>query len=66
MLTADTINDEQIRRLWRERSIDTETRNDAIRVYRDDFGASLRRRARAHCAEILNARAARTTDSKEG
>jgi hypothetical protein len=54
-LTADTITDEQIHELDRERAVDHDAVEDALstRIHH-----MLRRAARARCAEILNARGA--------
>jgi hypothetical protein len=60
MLTADTITDDQIRELWEYcirtgRHLMLETASTALTSKRK----SAKREARARCAEILNARAAK-------
>lgn len=77
MITADTITDEQIRELWCE-ALDTGDRDLvktvqlAVGFWRsrsehlaDDQAASERHDARARCAEILNARAAKANTCEE-
>jgi hypothetical protein len=60
MITADTITDEQIRELQTGASFDVFTIcRDALQYHETvEPYASLRRDARARCAEILNAREA--------
>jgi hypothetical protein len=53
MLTADTITDEQLRELRRERFVSATQMRSAIRYPRTPLGVA----TRARCAEILNARA---------
>jgi hypothetical protein len=61
MLTADTITDEQIRELYKERAdLSPDEHRATVAALAPGLGREdARRAARAHCAEILNARGIR-------